>query len=125
MASLQAPVRSPFNGEILKEGSLSRLALENTLLEPTDWHRTLQSAILQLPDTRRVVAFAGFGNHIPPSLVQTLALQVLSLANLDGSKSKRPTESWPVLGLTNGVSVNGSSRSTDWAPPEEQTQEPP
>lgn len=125
MTSLQAPVRSPFNGEILKEGSLSRLALENTLLKPADWHRTLQSAILQLPDTRTVVAFAGSGNHIPPSLVHTSALQVLLLVNLDGSKSKRPTESCPVHGLTNGVSVNGTSRSTDWTPPEEQIQEPP
>ena len=124
VADLQAPVRSTFNGEILKEGSLSRLALENTLLKPTDWHRTLQSAILRLPENHRVVAFAGFGNHIPPSLVQTSALQVLSLSNLDAPKSKRPMEPSPVHGLTNGASVNGTSESTDWASPEEQAQEP-
>ena len=125
VADLQVPVRSPFNGEILKEGSLSQLALENTLLKPTDWHKTLQSAILRLPDTRRVVAFAGFGNHIPPSLVQTSALQVLSLSSLGGSKSKRLTEPSPVNELTNGVFVSGTSGSTNWALPEEQAQEPP
>lgn len=125
VANLQAPVRSPFNGKVLKEGSLSRLALENTLLKPTDWHKTLQSAILRLPDTRRVVAFAGFGNHIPASLVQTSALQVFSLGNLDGSKSKRPMEASPVHGLTNGVFVNGTSRSTDRTSSEERAEEPP
>lgn len=124
VANLQAPVRSPFNGGVIKEGSLSRLALENTLLKPTDWHRTLKSAILQLPDTRRVVAFAGFGNHIPASLVQTSALQVLSLGDLDGSKSRRPTEGSPDHGLSNGAFVNGTSRSTDWTSPDETTEEP-
>ena len=125
VATLQAPVRSTVKGEILTEGSLPQLALENTLLKPADWHRTLQSAIFRLPDSRRVVAFAGFGNHIPPSLVQTSALHVLSLSNLDGSKAKRPIEPSPIHGLAHGAFVNGTSRSTDQASPEEQTQEPP
>ena len=125
VANLQAPVRSTFNGEILKEGSLSRLALENTLLKPTDWHKTLKSAIIQLPDTHRIVAFAGFGCHIPPSLVQTSALQVLSLSDLDGSKIKRPMEPSSTHGSPNGVFVNGTSRSIDGASPEQQSQEPP
>ena len=125
VANLQAPVRSTFNGEILKEGSLSRLALENTLLKPTDWHKTLKSAILQLPDTRRVIAFAGFGSHIPPSLVQTSALRVLSLGNLDGSKLERPMEPLPVHGLPNGAFVNGTSGSINGPSPEQQAQEPP
>ena len=125
VANLQAPVRSTVKGEILTEGSLPQLALENTLLKPADWHRTLQSAILRLPDSRRVVAFAGFGNHIPPSLVQTSALHVLSLGNLDGPKAERPMEPSPIHGLTHGTFVNGTSRSTDQASPEDEDQEPP
>ena len=125
VANLQAPVRSTVKGEILTEGSLPQLALENTLLKPADWYRTLQSAILRLPDSRRVVAFAGFGNHIPPSLVQTSALHVLSLSNLDGLKAERPMEPSPIHGVTHGAFVNGTSRSTDQASPEEEAQEPP
>ena len=120
---LQAPVRSTVNGEIITEGSLSRLALENTLLKPADWYRTLQAAILQLPDTHKVVAFAGFGNHIPPSLVQISVLQVLSLSNLEASNPRRPIEPSPVNGFTNGASVNGTYKSTSGALPEEQAQE--
>ena len=125
VANLQAPVRSTIKGEILTEGSLLQLALENTLLKPADWHRTLQSATLRLPDSCRVVAFAGFGNHIPPSLVQTSGLRVLSLSNLDGSKAERPVEPSSAYGSTQGAFVSGTSRSTDQASPEAPTQEPP
>ena len=125
VANLQAPVRATFNGEILEEGSLSRLALENTLLKPTDWHKTLKSAILQLPDTRRVVAFAGFGSHIPASLLQASALQILSLSSLDGSKIKRPIEPSPVHEISNGTFVNGTSGSINGIVPEQQAQESP
>ena len=125
VANLQAPVRSTFNGEILEEGSLSRLALEYTLLKPTDWHKTLKSALIQLTDTHRVVAFAGFGCHIPLSLVQSSALQILSLSNLDGSNMRRPIESSPTHGSPSDTFVNGTSRSIKEASPEQQAQEPP
>lgn len=120
---LQAPVRSTVNGEIITEGSLSRLALENTLLKPADWYGTLQAAILQLPDTHKVTAFAGFGNHIPSSLVQTSVLQVFSLSNLEGSNLKQPIEPSSVNGFTNGAPVNDTYKSMNGALPKEQAQE--
>jgi len=120
---LQAPVRSTINGEIITEGSLSQLALENTLLKPADWYGTLQAAILRLPDTHKVVASAGFGNHIPPSLVQISGLRVLSLSNLEAPNSRRPIEPSPVNGFANGASVNGTHKSTNGALPGEQAQE--
>ena len=114
---LRAPVRSTVNGEIITEGSLSRIALENTLLKPADWYRTLQGSILQLPETHKVAAFAGFGNHIPPSLVQNSGLQVFSLGSLEASNSRL------VNGLTNGASVNGTHKSTNGILPEEKAPE--
>lgn len=137
---LRAPVRSTVNGEAITEGSLARLALENTLLKTVDWYGTLQRAVLQLPETHKVVAFAGFGNHIPPSLLQSSALQILSLSNSESPKPKLPVEpsqangsingfaNGHINGVTNGakngVSVNGTQNSTNGILPETQTQNP-
>lgn len=96
VARLEAPVRSTVDGEIISEGSLTRLALENTLLRPADWYSTLKSSILQLPESNKRVAFAGFGNHIPSSLVQTSSLHVLALNSLQRAEPE-PSSSLPSL----------------------------
>lgn len=113
--SLQIPVRSTVNGEVIVDGlkSLSRLALESILLEPADWHKTLEAATFQLHQTHKVVASAGFGSHFPPSLIQTSALQVLSLNDLEGTNSKRSVEPSMIDEFTNNESVNGTHKATN------------
>ena len=111
------------NGEIITEGSLSRIALENTLSEPVNWHEILQAAALQLPETLKVVAALGFKNPIPPSLVQSSALQVVPLSDLQGSNSNGTIEPSSVDVLANGTSVNGSYNSTNGASLKEQAHE--
>ena len=108
---LQVPVRSTVNGEIITEGSLSRLILENTLLKPADWYRTLQAAILQLSHVPKVISLIGSANCIPSSLVQTSPLQVVSLSNL------RASVPLPVNKFTNGT--NGTYKSTEASLPEQ------
>ncbi|KAK4462847.1 hypothetical protein QBC42DRAFT_174989 [Cladorrhinum samala] len=96
VARLQAPVRSTVDGEIISEGSLTRLALENTLLRRADWYATLKSSILQMSESNKRVAFAGFGNQIPSSLVQTSSLRVLALNSLQVANPE-PSSSSPSL----------------------------
>ena len=103
---LRTPLRSAVNGQVITEGSLFRLALENTLLKPADWYGTLHAAILQLPDTHKVAAFAGFGIPIPPSLVQNSGLQLLSLSSLEAPKASRYIKQSPPAGLVDGASVD-------------------
>ena len=109
---LQVPVRSTVNGEIITEGSLVRVALENTLLEPANWYGTLRAAVAQLEkDDSKIVAFAGSGNHIPVSLVQGSGLQILSLGNTftNGLNLTSGIIPPPVHGFVNGASVNSTS----------------
>ena len=97
---LQASIRDTADGEIVSGGSLTRLALENTLVNVADWYTTLKSSIQQLPKCNQTIAFAGFGNCIPASLVRNPSLRVLALGNIEGSKPKLGE------GFTNGH-VNG------------------
>jgi 3-oxoacyl-(acyl-carrier-protein) synthase len=95
-SALRSPVRSTADGRPITAGSLTRVALENALVDTADWFTTIKSAVEQLPKSNRTVAVAGFGNCIPASLVQDSQLNVLSLSDLLEASSK------PVL--TNGVS---------------------
>ncbi|KAF5857101.1 hypothetical protein ETB97_006245 [Aspergillus alliaceus] len=101
---LQAPLRSTVDGDIITSGSLQLLALENTLLKPAAWFKTVQAAIAPLGKGRKTVAFAGFGNHIPFSLVSNADLQVLYLNKLSGSEFN---------GFTNGTRINGINKPTN------------
>ncbi|KAI0202891.1 hypothetical protein F4808DRAFT_449551 [Astrocystis sublimbata] len=92
---LQATVRSTIDGSIItpEEGGrgtlqLTRLALESTLLKPAHWYGTLKASVQQLATSNKTIAFAGFGNHIPASLVRPSSLHVLSLSHLRGADSK-------------------------------------
>ncbi|KAI1817387.1 beta-ketoacyl synthase domain-containing protein [Poronia punctata] len=91
---LFAPVRSAVDGKILTGGgSLLEHILENTLLKTVDWNLTLQSSADQIPDgVPKVAAVAGFGNHMPQSVVQSSSLEIVMLGQLDMSKpgSSRP-----------------------------------
>lgn len=97
---LQAPIRDTVNGEIISGGSLTKLALENTLVSPADWYATLGSSIQRLPKSNQTIAFAGFGNCIPASMVQNSSLRIIALGNLEGLKPK-PEEVF-VDGRVNG-----------------------
>lgn len=112
---LQAPIRSTIDGSIIvPEGSdqgslqLTRLALHSTLLKPASWYTTLKSAVQQLEGSNKTVAFAGFGNHIPASLVQASSLHVLSLSNLRGANDKTSVNGVNGINGVNGVNgMNG------------------
>jgi acyl transferase domain-containing protein/acyl carrier protein/ubiquinone/menaquinone biosynthesis C-methylase UbiE len=106
--SLRAPVRSTVNGEIISEGSLLKIALENTLLKPAHWYKTLESAITQLPENHKAVAFAGLGSQIPASLIHSSGLEILQLGNLRGSQLEFPGRPPSLNGFANGTPVNGN-----------------
>jgi 3-oxoacyl-(acyl-carrier-protein) synthase len=118
---LQAPLRSTATGGIITEGSLWRLALENTLLKPADWYRTLLAATLQLPHTQKIIASVGSANCIPSSLVSNSGIQVVPLSTLGASIS--PNGGSPNTKFTtNGT--NGHT-STESYSPNEQGQDSP
>ncbi|KAL2015753.1 hypothetical protein VTK56DRAFT_4881 [Thermocarpiscus australiensis] len=85
---LQAPIRNTADGGIVSAGSLTRLALENALVNRADWYATMRASMQQLPKSNRTIAVAGFGNSIPASLVHDSGLQTLALSSLEGSKPK-------------------------------------
>ena len=137
---IQVPLRSTVNGEIIKEGPLQGIALESMLLKPADWFGTVKTSVGQLPANNRNVAFAGFGNHIPPSLLQNSSLAIISLSKLDHFQAKRLVEASSVHGLATNTSVNGTSGSgtsvngtpvsgtsafSDGVPPPGESQYPP
>lgn len=104
---LQAPIRNTADGELITTGSLTRLALENTLVNVADWYKTLRLSIQQFHISNQTIAYAGLGNCIPTSLIQNSSLRILALRNLEVSK--------PDLGegLTNGVSGHGNGAEND------------
>jgi 3-oxoacyl-(acyl-carrier-protein) synthase len=98
---LQTPLRSTVDGEIITSGSLFQHALDNTLLKPAAWFKTVQGAVVQLEEGQKTVAFAGFGNHIPASLVSGARLHVLDLNKLTVLN---------VNGFPNGTRINGKTK---------------
>lgn len=108
LENLLVPVRNTSNGEIISEGSLTRLALENTLVNVADWYATLKSSIQQLPESNQTIAYIGHEKCVPVSLARDSKLSIVPLDNVEGPP-KQPRE-----GLTNNH-VNGihSVKSTD------------
>ncbi|KAL0938143.1 beta-ketoacyl synthase [Colletotrichum truncatum] len=78
---LHVPVRSATNGQLITRGNLVRYMINNTLLEPVEWYKTLKLATNSLPPGRNCIAVAGTSQHFPPSLAMNLNLLVLSLSN--------------------------------------------
>ncbi|KAH0426088.1 beta-ketoacyl synthase domain-containing protein [Colletotrichum camelliae] len=78
-ARLHVPVRSTVDGKFVTGDSLVRTILNNTLLLPVDWYRTLTIAIRSLPPGQICVTVAGVSQHFPPSLGGNLDLHFLSL----------------------------------------------
>lgn len=115
---VQTPIRSTIDGSIIvvqdDDGQdnlrLTRIALESALLKPANWYATLKASTQQIAkSSNKMVAFAGFGNHIPASLVQSLALTVVSLHNVRGANVDLRANNNGVNG-TNGVhdSIQGT-----------------
>lgn len=73
---LHAPVRSAVDGMVIDRGSLLQHALENTFLEPLDWHRLLTNTFDDSEHARRNVIGFGVTNPVPPSLRRTMELGV-------------------------------------------------
>ncbi|KAH7136177.1 beta-ketoacyl synthase domain-containing protein [Dendryphion nanum] len=106
---LQVPIRSTVTGEPITEGSLVRIVLENTLSKPANWYGTLQAAVNGLSkDTPKIVGFAGFGNHVPASLVQSSGLQVHPLGNAFGNNGTNGSVPSPINVTSNGSKSNGT-----------------
>lgn len=108
---LLAPVRSTSNGEIIRKGSLTKLALENTLMNIADWYTTVKSSIQQLPQSNKTVAFVGYEKCVPASLVRDSKLRIVPLGDLEGPKLQ-PREV-PTNGHTNGINGIHNVQSTD------------
>ncbi len=99
---LHAPVRSAVDGKVIPEGNLIPFILENTLLKPADWYKTMKASILQLSGSNKTLAFAGHGNHIPASLIQASSLEIITLESLKGlNPTKNPTGASPIKGVAN------------------------
>ncbi|KAK8054708.1 Methylphloroacetophenone synthase [Apiospora phragmitis] len=77
------PICDTATGEIVSGGSLTRLALENTLLHVANWYKTLQSAIKQLPESHHTIASAGLGNPIPASILADGNFAIITLSDLE------------------------------------------
>lgn len=114
---LRVPVRSTADGEAISGGSLTRIALENALVNVADWYNTLRSSVRQLPETNQTIASAGLGNCIPSSMVHDSSLRIMSLGNFQASEPKLGEEF--VNGHTNGhgncyaKSVNSNDNNQD------------
>ncbi|KAJ8128197.1 hypothetical protein O1611_g5440 [Lasiodiplodia mahajangana] len=90
------PVRSTVDGQLVLEGSLTKHIIDNTLLKCADWYTTMREAIIQLPQSNKVIVFGGFGNHIPSSLIQSVSLQIISLEELKGENTTSPRSYLPI-----------------------------
>ncbi|KAI3325977.1 ketoacyl-synt-domain-containing protein [Xylariaceae sp. AK1471] len=115
---LQAPVRDAADGETIIGGSLTRLALENALVNLADWFATLKSSIQQLPKSNQTIAFVGSGNCIPASLIGDSTFQVLALGNLERPKPKLGKGvADDHFGGVNGIHSNHNAQDLSQYPP--------
>lgn len=85
---LQVPVRSTADAAIISGRSLTRLALEDILMNVADWFGTLKSSFHVLSGPHQTVVFAGFGKCAPASLMRNPNLRTVSLADLRGAMPK-------------------------------------
>lgn len=83
---LYVPVRSAVDGTVISTGNLVRHALENTLLRPVEWYKTLRLSVAALPPGRRHVALGGVSSHFPPSLLSLHS--DVQLLRLHGSRTR-------------------------------------
>ncbi|PVH96270.1 ketoacyl-synt-domain-containing protein [Periconia macrospinosa] len=103
--ALQVPVRSTVDSTIIREGTLIRHILENTLSKPVNWHITVQAAAAQLSeDAGPVAAFVGAGSHAPTSLVPDSRFTIISLGEVSTSEAGSTL-------LSDSPSVNGIAQS--------------
>lgn len=108
LEKLLVPVRNTSNGEMISEGSLTRLALENTLVNVADWYATLKSSTQQLSKSNQNIAYIGHEKCVPASLAGDSKLSIVPLDIVLGSP-KQPRE-----GLMNShISGIHNVQSTD------------
>ncbi|KAK8080217.1 hypothetical protein PG997_008035 [Apiospora hydei] len=86
--NLQMPIRSSTDGKAIFQGDLVRHALENTLLKPVDWYRTLTLAMADVPQKQKHIALAGLSNHFPLSLMQNTDIQLQFLKEVGGTDTE-------------------------------------
>lgn len=111
---LQVPLRNTVDGVIITEGSLTRFALENAMVNVADWYGTLKSSIQQLPKSIHTIAYAGFGNSIPASLLRDSSLRISVLATISKRSSSHANKN--VSGI-NGVHKTNDTNDLSQFPP--------
>ncbi|VUC28732.1 unnamed protein product [Clonostachys rosea] len=105
--ALQAAVRDTATGERIEKGSLSRFALQNTLLDVADWYKTLSLSLEGIKGFNQTIAFAGSGYFIPKSLFRDSGAQLINLGSVELSGTDFgtgfPTSQENINGMTNGI----------------------
>ncbi|KAK6218838.1 beta-ketoacyl synthase [Colletotrichum tabaci] len=85
---LRVAVRSATDGKVINQGDLVRHILENTLLKPVEWYKTLELSTASLPPGPNCIALAGLSNCFPQSLCAKPDLRFLSLHGLTEDHAK-------------------------------------
>lgn len=94
--TLLVPVQSTAATDPTFRDSLTSTIIDNTLVYCVDWYEIMKNAIRQIPQSNKTIAFGGFGNHIPSSLVQNSALQILPLEELKGGITTKSPNHLPL-----------------------------
>ena len=105
---IRVPLRSTVNTEPITGGSLHSLAIEMILLKTANWYGTMKTAVQQISAKNPVILFAGFGDHIPASLLQNSGLQIVSLGSSEQIHAQRLAEASSDDRLPNGIRTNGT-----------------
>lgn len=122
---LAVPLRSAVDGTVIRQGSLIRHALENTLVKPVDWHGTLELAMKDwISDfgSKPAALLAGISFPCPAALSSpSTGLDVVHLALQDTTSSAAgknvpshfPAHSVAVVGMA-GIFPGGNSVDELW-----------
>ncbi|KAH8800671.1 hypothetical protein F5884DRAFT_837947 [Xylogone sp. PMI_703] len=117
---LQAPLRSNTNGQLIIEGLMHEIAIQNILVERANWHTTLQFALQLAQNGSFTVLAAGFVDCIPAATTRQAGLKVdyisdLSVAgvmpgshtpdcsNSEGAQSELDEQNYPA----NAIAITG------------------
>jgi 3-oxoacyl-(acyl-carrier-protein) synthase len=106
-STLLVPVRDTAAGERLEKGSLSRFALQNTLLNVADWYKTLSRSLKDIKGLNQTIAIAGNGYFIPKALFRDSGARLMNLGSAELSGTNLGTSSLShhenINGIANGI----------------------
>lgn len=99
-SELVMPTYSTSSGDLLNEGKLHHIALQEILLEPCQWHQTCQSmATASLENRDSLLVIFGGEKCLPPTLARHISEKVVYMANWEDAMPRlaaltRPKESY-------------------------------